>query len=553
MNDVLALLAEANPVHADGLASLEPPVLSRRLPSRRLVLAVAAALIAALIGVLATGHDSRSTHPSGGKGVAPPGPTGQNGPTGPMGPTSPQTIEELMAHPLASAFPSTLPDAAVALGHPLVLPDTPLVDPSDVGKVWAWRSGGGNVAADVAVTYPAQGVIVEYDLGDGYADPASGLADFAKGIPGSKMIELGTTPGVAIPGGPEGWSTVTFQIDGLVIRVIGSPDDAALEVVAQSIVDRSDAPAGTPGVIAPVARVVNLSDVSAAFGEPVVMPKTAFLQPSDAQGWQANRNEAEVWFPTAALSVTYLGPAPWPDSRAEFEEVARNVRFGDGEVVDLNGVPAVVIENQDAIGLGSIVFVWHDTRIEIDGFENAAILIDLAQSIVDQLQGTSSGPFTASPGVDFFPVVAPQEQIGVADTSATLGAPIVLPDTAAVQPSDAASAADEGQCPHATASSADGVSGCAVWVRFPHKSLTIVYERPGGSRAGVADGQVEAIPGAHLVDLGGEQALAIDRNAEGPSPGWIEFAIGGTRVILSGDYDAATLQSMAQSIVDRSK
>src|SRR5581483_6713633 len=176
MNDVLALLAEANPVHAGNLATLEPPMLGRRLPSRRLVLvAVAAALAATLIGVLATGHDAKSTHSSSrGKGVA--GHSGPNGPTGPMGPASPQTFEELMAHPLESAFPSTLPDAAVALGQPLVLPDTPLVDPSDVGKVWAWRSGGGNVAADVAVTYPAQGVIVEYDLGDGYADPAGGFA-----------------------------------------------------------------------------------------------------------------------------------------------------------------------------------------------------------------------------------------------------------------------------------------------------------------------------------------------------------------------------------------
>ena len=546
-DNTMSLLTEANPVRAEDLAELPMPDarLVRDRTGRRLraVAAIASVAIAAsLIGVFALGGSgSKATQPRGAiEGL--PGPT--------------------VNTPLITGKKVTLQQAAGVLGASLVLPDTPLVGPADVGPVWA--VSGGPTMGTAAVTYPAQRLIVYYVRPSAQSDPAAGYRAIAKELSGAQEIELDGTPALAIPQNSDdtgaNFGVVAFTVDGIEIRVMGHNDEATLETIARSILERESAPPGTPGVIAPVQEPVSLTDLSSTMGRPVVLPRTSLAQPSDAgSAWSegdcvhGSFCDVRIWFPIAGLSVSYTRPTGMPDSRAGFEDVAHNVRFGDGEVIDLNGVSAIVIENQDAAGLGSIAFLWKGTRIEVDAYENAGVLSDLAQSMLDQLRGTSFGPFTASPGVDLFPIVPPQEKVNVSDASATLGAPIVLPDTVKVRPSDAASAWAEGQCPHATASSADGFSGCAVWIKFPAKSLTIVYERPGGSGAGVPPEQVKQMSGAHLVDVGGLPALAIDRNAEGANPGWVEFAIHGTRVIISGDYDTATLQSIGQSIVDRSK
>src|SRR5438045_6437814 len=126
MNDVLALLAEANPVQAHELAPLELPAVPRRRPSRRHVLAIAvvtAALAATLVGAFVIGGN----HPAS----APPQVHGAAGPTGWAGPIT-------VAHPLAVGEKVTLAKAADAIGQPVVLPDTSLIGPGDVGPVWAW-------------------------------------------------------------------------------------------------------------------------------------------------------------------------------------------------------------------------------------------------------------------------------------------------------------------------------------------------------------------------------------------------------------------------------
>jgi hypothetical protein len=58
-------------------------------------------------------------------------------------------------------------------------------------------------------------------------------------------------------------------------------------------------------------------------------------------------------------------------------------------------------------------------------------------------------------------------------------------------------------------------------------------------------------PGSEVVDLGGVPALLVPEN--GPFPAWLEFDVDGSRIVIGGDYDAATLQAVAQSIVDRSQ
>ncbi len=548
--DVMELLAGANPVHVTDLAPLELPSPGHRPARGRAALeaaVVAAGIAASLIGLFAFGGAGSHTRTD-----AIQGPTGSTGPTGPEGP--PGTT---IARPLPSGKEVTLPEAAAVLDVALVLPDTTLVGPGNVGPVWADSLGPSRGV--VAVTYPTQRLMIEYDRPPGNTDYSA----MAKGDPRGRVIDLNGTPAFAFtPDDVEAsLGSVMFSVGGTEVAVIGHQGEPTLESIARSILDRMGATPGTPGVIAPVYPAVDLSALSDELGKPVVLPRTSFVQPSDAEwAWTEgdcsrgpNWCRVTIWFPAHGLAVSYYQQGSSVTTRFDLERIAHHVRFGDGHVVDLNGVPALLIENQDGEGLGSIAFYWHGLGMEVDAYENAGVLTDLAQSMLDQLRGTSSGPFTASPGVDLFPIVEPSTQVDVSDASATLGAPVVLPDTAAVQPSDAASAWAEGQCPHPSVSSADGFSGCAVWVKFPAKSLTIVYERPGGSGTGIDPTQLKQESGAHVVDLGGVPALAIDRNAQGPNPGWLDFALNGTRVIISGDYDTPTLQAIAQSIVDRSK
>jgi hypothetical protein len=232
MNDVLAQLADANPVHADELAPLELHALVRRRPSRRLVLAtavLAAALAATLIGVFAFGGSHTGSPP-----------TSRQGPTGPTGP-------EMLRHPLGGYANKevTLAEAAAAIGEPVVLPDTSLVGPADVGAVW------GNTGPDwaryhptegnVAVTFPAQRVIVSYQLPG--LGSASGYTSDAKQIPGAAVIELSGTPALAMPQDPakQQFGVIVFRVGGLGIQVLGPYDEATLETIAQSILDRYQA------------------------------------------------------------------------------------------------------------------------------------------------------------------------------------------------------------------------------------------------------------------------------------------------------------------------
>jgi hypothetical protein len=146
-------------------------------------------------------------------------------------------------------------------------------------------------------------------------------------------------------------------------------------------------------------------------------------------------------------------------------------------------------------------------------------------------------PSVSAPG-------APPGSITLAGASRRLGAPVVLPDTALVQPADAAATVR-----------VVGVVGTPVEVSvsFPAQKLTISYIRPAPDdalavyRAGVS----QSNSGARIVDLGGPPALFVEQ--QDTTPGWIEFVTGGTEVVVQGEYDEGTLATVAQSIVDRSR
>ena len=95
--DVMALLANANPVHEQDLTPVDVPRFARRAPNRRLIVAIAIAVVvaaAALTAALAfngSNSSQRLSLPRGPRGLLGPtgaaGATGANGATGGNGPT----------------------------------------------------------------------------------------------------------------------------------------------------------------------------------------------------------------------------------------------------------------------------------------------------------------------------------------------------------------------------------------------------------------------------------------------------------------------------------
>src|ERR1700756_1767011 len=100
-----------------------------------------------------------------------------------------------IAHPLpAFATQTTLSAAPTGLGTSLTLPNTSQVQLGDVGPVWTASVPGGTTT--VAVTYPSQGMIVEYTRPVPYvADPATAYQRIAQEFNSAdQVIDLGGKP-----------------------------------------------------------------------------------------------------------------------------------------------------------------------------------------------------------------------------------------------------------------------------------------------------------------------------------------------------------------------
>ena len=296
MNDVLGQLAEANPVEADELAPLGFPTLVRRPPARRIALAiavVATAIAATLVGVFAFGRS-----PAG------PPATGVMGPTGATGP-------QMLRHPIGAANEVTLAEAASAIGQPVVLPDTSLVGPADVGHVWAFGHGANGI---VAVTYPAQSVIIE-ERPWPYSDPANAYAKVTQEVPGSTVIEVGETQVLAIPQNPDEqeFGHIVFDISGLRIEVYGPYDQATLRAIAQSIVDQTQTSGGTNVVpCCAMTTRISLRHASALLGGPVPLPSHSLLTTARA-GRRVVRSRSHCWdnrAPSSTREVRHSGGRP---------------------------------------------------------------------------------------------------------------------------------------------------------------------------------------------------------------------------------------------------
>lgn len=390
--DVMELLSEANPVRLEHLsepAVLVDPTLTRpRARRARLLTAVVAAMVvAAAAAAIAVAAGAFSG----------PGPV--------IGVGSLPTIE----HPLSVGSKVPLANAAVALGRPIVLPDTSVVSAADVGSVWLNRAGGRLTV--VAVTFPDAGVWIDYQRGDNYDDDVllQYRAIAREDRRSFKVIDLDGIP--ALAGGQssdrvrKNLGSVEFYAAGIRVTVYGHDDRARLHAVAQSILDRSPAPpSGQLGQVGnaqlftyfPPGKRIRLADASAALGAPVVLPDTPLAKASEAgPAWterscpaRASRSHSLyacwLWisFPAAGLSVGYLRPPMYVGTGKEWRLQAR--LYGAGaRTVDLNGARALAIAAA-APYPASVEFDLRGTRIVVIGGRDVAALQAVARSIVDR-------------------------------------------------------------------------------------------------------------------------------------------------------------------------
>jgi hypothetical protein len=167
---------------------------------------------------------------------------------------SPPTLAQPLPPPLAER--TTLSDATAALGTPIVLPNTALVQPFDAGAVWMdslHDKEGHPVVTNVAVTFPSQGVIVGYTRPAPSDGSAAHFQAMAQSMPSrnggseGQVITLdGGVPALAVQQNSDdtghNFGSVSFNMAGSEVSVIGHNDEATLESLARSILSQSRTP-----------------------------------------------------------------------------------------------------------------------------------------------------------------------------------------------------------------------------------------------------------------------------------------------------------------------
>jgi len=142
--------------------------------------------------------------------------------------------------PLGSGEQTSLAAASTALGTSVPLPATASVSRSDVGKVWMVTGTPGTM---VAVTFPAQGLIIVYRRPVPDGDALTQYKGLAQSLSSSQVISSGGTPALLIPQNSDdtgaNFGVVLFEVNGTEIGVMGHEDNAALEAIATSVLDQS--------------------------------------------------------------------------------------------------------------------------------------------------------------------------------------------------------------------------------------------------------------------------------------------------------------------------
>ena len=158
-----------------------------------------------------------------------------------------------VAHPLPLfAKQTTLASAQAALGSSLVLPQTAVVGPSEAGAVWtaSQTEPGGATTTVVAVTFPAQGMIIEYENPAPLDGSAATFQSMTKSMPsrsggseGQVITLAGGVPALAVAENSDdlgaNFGEIIFNVGGTQVRVMGHNDEATPQPIAESVLARA--------------------------------------------------------------------------------------------------------------------------------------------------------------------------------------------------------------------------------------------------------------------------------------------------------------------------
>lgn len=133
-------------------------------------------------------------------------------------------------------------------------------------------------------------------------------------------------------------------------------------------------------------------------------------------------------------------------------------------------------------------------------------------------------------------------QIAIAQASNTLGAPVVLPDTNLVRPSDA------GPVWTRTLSNPTQTQ---VAVTYPAQNLIIYYRNPGYSLA-TYETWVQGSDTMHKISINGVPALFFDQQTSEGGANALALPTSGIDILIVGRYDEPTLENVGQSILAQS-
>jgi hypothetical protein len=207
------------------------------------------------------------------------------------------------------------------------------------------------------------------------------------------VIDLNGIPGLATAQNSDqtgqNFGAVEFVVDGTQVDVVGHYDEATLEAVSQSIVDRELASTSggvnLPGMpVLQPRKQIPLERASAALGAPLVAPAGPLLPRSEPRRvWAAGRCPGNCVISVAftTVSLAYWRPAPWPSSACE--QLATKVR--NSRVVTLDGVRAWdVPPDLRTNSPGRIDLVLDGTRVVVAGQQSNAALLAIAGSIIER-------------------------------------------------------------------------------------------------------------------------------------------------------------------------
>jgi len=299
----------------------------------------------------------------------------------------------------------------------------------------------------------------------------------------------------------------------------------------------------------PDAKEITLSDARQVLGAQIVLPDNSLASPSEIGAVWTQRTgpvvDVAVTFPRSGLIVNYERPIRYPQPVPQMYETEAKQSPDSMSVIDLDGVPALAtLQNSDQLhqNFGAIEFVENGTVVSVLGHYETATLQAVAQSIVDQEP-------SAPPTNDLIPPGAvPVKHLRLRDASATFGAPVVLPDPLLVARRGARVTAF-GTCPPGSRRAVVDERGCAIYISLPRSALNLVYERALAWRPRLW----RPTPSVQPFDLDGVRAAEFraTRFSINPADWVLTFAIGETRVEVSGDHDL--VRAVARSIIDRSK